>query len=202
MIDNRWCRRNQLQIVFAFQTLLDDIHVEQSEKAAAKAKAECYGRFWFKHKRCVVDLHLFQRFLEVIIVCAIHRIKSAVDHWRDAAIPWQRLLCRIFRQGDRIADTHIADILQRACDKADLTDIEMSDIDELRLKAANIRDFKDLARRHHLELHALIQIEIRIENQRLKRSFFVAFRCGNVIDDAVKNFFDANACFCGSGHSI
>ncbi|CNV17779.1 Uncharacterised protein [Salmonella enterica subsp. enterica serovar Bovismorbificans] len=38
---------DQIQIVFAFQTLLNDLHVQQAEEAAAEAKAQRRGAFRF-----------------------------------------------------------------------------------------------------------------------------------------------------------
>ncbi|SRN47893.1 Uncharacterised protein [Shigella flexneri] len=41
------CRRSgdQIQIVFTFQTLLDDLHVQQAKEAAAETKAQRAGAF-------------------------------------------------------------------------------------------------------------------------------------------------------------
>ncbi len=39
-IHHRRCSSDQIEIVFALQTLLDDLHVQQTEEAAAETKAQ------------------------------------------------------------------------------------------------------------------------------------------------------------------
>jgi len=40
LVHHARCGRNEVEIVLALQPLLDDLHVQQAEKAAAKAEAQ------------------------------------------------------------------------------------------------------------------------------------------------------------------
>ena len=61
-------RRDELQLEFATESLLHDLHVEESEKAAAKAKPESGGRFRLILKRCVVELKLLERVTQLLVL--------------------------------------------------------------------------------------------------------------------------------------
>src|SRR5690606_14612615 len=49
---------NQIQIVFAFKSLLDDFHVQQAQKSATKTKTERFGRVRLKAEGRVIEMEL------------------------------------------------------------------------------------------------------------------------------------------------
>ena len=217
VIDDGRCRRDELEVVLALEALLDDIHVQEAEEAAAETEAECNRRLRLKDERRIVDLHLLERVLEVVVVRALDRVKAAVDHRVDAAIARQRLSSRVLRIRDCVADAHIAHILEGARDEADFADIEVTEVNGLRLEAADVGDLEDLARVHELELHALLDVALhdadvgddalvgvkeRIEDQGRQRRVLIAFRRGDVVDDRVEDLLDANARLSRSQHGI
>ena len=52
---------DEVEVVFPFQTLLNDLHVQQTEEAAAEAEAQGNGAFRLVAHGGVVELQLFQR---------------------------------------------------------------------------------------------------------------------------------------------
>ena len=112
VVDDGRCRRDELKVVLALEALLDDIHVQQAEEAAAEAEAQGDRRLRLKDECRVVDLHLLECILEVVVVGALDRIEATVDHRIDAAVARQRLAGRIVGIGDRIADAHVAHVLE------------------------------------------------------------------------------------------
>ena len=59
LINNVRCRRNQAQIIFTLQTLLDNVHMQKSQEAAAEAKAQRRRGLRLEHERSIVQLQLF-----------------------------------------------------------------------------------------------------------------------------------------------
>ena len=51
---------HEIHVGLAFEPLLDDLHVQQAQKSAAEAEAECVARFRLELKTGVVDRELFQ----------------------------------------------------------------------------------------------------------------------------------------------
>ena len=98
------CRRQQIEVVLALQPLLDDLHVQQTEEAAAEAETERERRFRLVGQRGVVQLQPFERVAEQRVLLAVDRVESGEDHRLGRSIAGQRLAGRVGGQGDRVAD--------------------------------------------------------------------------------------------------
>src|SRR5207244_9529742 len=77
------CRTEQREIELPLQPLLHDLHVEQAEEAAAEPEAEGRGGFRFIYESGIVELQLFQRFLELLVLLGVRREKPGEYHRRD-----------------------------------------------------------------------------------------------------------------------
>ena len=181
VVDNGRRGHDESEVVLALEAFLYDIHVEETEEAAAEAKAKCDGGLRLEDECGIIELQLLKRLAEVVVVLAVLGIESAEDHGRDAAIAGQCLSRRPLRARHGIAHAHVAHVLQCARDKADLARAEFARIDGLRTETADIRHVEGLARRHELQLHtllyaalfdahvrddALVRVEIGVEDQR------------------------------------
>jgi len=80
LVLHRRRRGDQVQVVLALEPLLDDVHVEQTQKAAAKAEIEGLRRLGFIGQRGVVELQALERFFEIGIVFALDRVHPGEDH--------------------------------------------------------------------------------------------------------------------------
>src|SRR6185437_8137397 len=82
---------DEIEIELALEPLLHDLHVQQSEKSAAKAEAERGGSFRLIVERRVVELQLVQRVAQVLVLRRVGWIDTGEHHRVDVLIPWQRL---------------------------------------------------------------------------------------------------------------
>ena len=119
MVDDGGICENQIHIVFAREALLDDIHVEQAEEAAAEARAEGDGAFRLGDERAVVEPQFrdveFQRF----VVRRVDGIDAREDHGADFLEARKRFVGGIDDMGDRIADGNVRRRLDGRDDVAD-----------------------------------------------------------------------------------
>jgi hypothetical protein len=72
---------DQVHVEFALQTLLHDFHVQQAQEAAAEAEAQRLRHFRLVHQRGVVELQLFQRVAQRVVLVGFDR-EQAGKHLR------------------------------------------------------------------------------------------------------------------------
>lgn len=99
-----------------FQTLYDDLHVEQSQEAAAETEAQGGGGLRLEEKGRVIDLQLFQGVLDPFILFRFRGIDAAVNHGLHLLVARQRLISRVLVQGDGVAYPGILDLLDGGAD--------------------------------------------------------------------------------------
>src|SRR5581483_9928893 len=67
-------RGDQIEIELALQTLLHNLHVQQSEEATTKTKTESGGRLGFVKERRVIQAQLVHRIAQLFVLVCVHRI--------------------------------------------------------------------------------------------------------------------------------
>ena len=200
--------RDQVEIVFALQPLLHDVHVQQAEESAAETETHRFGRFRLEMHRGVVELELVQRFAQRRIVVGDDR-EQAGEHARLHLLETrQRMRRRIARQRQRVADRRAVHVLDRRGDPADFAGAEFVARRALGREHADLIDFVRAAGRHHeqlvarldLALHhahqrddAEIIVEPRIDDQRLQPVGVARLRRRNARDDRFEHGFDVLA---------
>ena len=202
-------RRDKVEVKLTLQTLLNDLHVQHAEEAAAEAEAKRHGRFRLKRQARIVELQLFQRVAQVGVFAAVLGIDAAVDHGTHLAVAGQRLRRGILRAGDGIADLRFVHVFDARGEVADLTGLEM--IRRLHAERTHDAAFKNLvgrARRHHFDLHAglkaalheshvdddaAVGIVITVENQRAQRRVFIARGSRQIVHDILKHRVNVDA---------
>ena len=103
VVDDAGQRGHQVQVELPLQTLLDDLHVEHTQKAAPEAEAKGHGALWLEGQAGVVQLQLFQRVPQVGVLAAVLGVDAAVYHGLRRAVAGQRLGGGVRRVGDGIA---------------------------------------------------------------------------------------------------
>ena len=78
-IDHRGRAGDQLQVVFALQALLHDVHVQQPQKAAAKPEAQRSGYLRFVMQGRIIQAQFGQRIAEALVVLGIDRKHTRED---------------------------------------------------------------------------------------------------------------------------
>ena len=64
-VDDRGQSRDQLEVELALEPLLNDLHMEHAQKAAAKTKAQRHGALGLVGEGSIVQLELFQGVPEI-----------------------------------------------------------------------------------------------------------------------------------------
>ena len=72
--------RDQVHVELALEPLLDDLHVQQPEEAAAEAEAQRRRRLRLEEERRVVQPQLLERVAQLRVLAALDRIEPGEDH--------------------------------------------------------------------------------------------------------------------------
>ena len=72
--------RDQVHVELALEPLLDDLHVQQAEEAAAEAEAERRRRLRLEEERRVVQPQLLERVAQLRVLAAFDRVEPGEDH--------------------------------------------------------------------------------------------------------------------------
>ena len=91
VVDDARRGRDEVEVELALEALLDDLHVEQPEEAAAEAEAERLARVGLEGERGVVQVQLLHRVAELRVVGAVGRVDPGEDHRLHVFEAGQRL---------------------------------------------------------------------------------------------------------------
>src|SRR3546814_11601793 len=95
----------------ARQPLLNDLEVEQAQKAAAEAEAQCRRAFHLERGARIVQPQLLDALAQFLEIIRVGREHAAEDDGLDFLEPRQRRLCRLFRVGHLFADSRLRAVL-------------------------------------------------------------------------------------------
>ena len=166
VIDDRRCRRDDLQIEFPLEPLLDDLHMQQPQKSAAEAHAQRGGALRLKFEARVVQMQAAQRLAQILILGSIGREERG-EHDRDRRLEARQGLCGgLAIIGDRVTDVTIGDRLDLGRDEADLARAELGNFCSSRGEDANTVHRIGDARGHHPDLLTLLQLAMLDPDQR------------------------------------
>ncbi len=208
---------DQIEIVFALQALLNDLHMQQTQEAAAEAEAERGRAFRLIEQRGVVQAQLAERVAEGFVVVRADREQTGIDlrlHFFEAR---QRFIRRIARQRQGIAHRRAKNIFDGADQPAHFAAVQLRAVNLLRREDAEAIGVIDLTGAHHFDFvafaqravfhadqrdHAKVVIEPGVDNQRLQRTFRIAFRRRNIAHQTLQHFRHADAGFRRAAHRI
>ena len=98
MVLDRRRRRDEVEGELALEPLLDDLHVEQAEEAAAEPEAEGDGALRLVGERRVVEVELLERLAQERVVLAADRVDAGEDEALGLLVAGQRLGRRVGRR--------------------------------------------------------------------------------------------------------
>ena len=110
----------EIQVVLALQPLLDDLHVQQAEEAAAKAEAQRRRGLGLARERGVVEPQLVERVAQILVARRVGREDAGEHHRLGGLEAGQRLRARARGLGDGVADARVGDLLDRGGEEAHL----------------------------------------------------------------------------------
>src|SRR6266481_4450159 len=155
-------RRDQVEPEFALQPLLHNFHVQQAEKAAAKAETERNRIFRLVKERGVVQFQFAERIAQRLVLIGKDRKQSGKDHRFDGFKTGKRGSGAV-GIGDGIAHARVGHILDVCDDEADVTGFEFLERDRFRRKRAE--------RFHFVDLVAVDEANFRVRRDALHNRF-------------------------------
>ena len=91
LVDDAGRGGDQIEVELALQPLLNDLHVQKAQEAAAEAVAQGHGGLRLEGQGRVVQPQLLQRVAQSLVVRAVGGIDAAVDHGQHRLVAGQRL---------------------------------------------------------------------------------------------------------------
>ena len=99
--------------------------MEQTEEAAAEAEAQRGAGLQLEGQGGVVELQLFQRVLQVGVLCAVGGVDAAEDHRLDLTVAGQGLGGGVVGQRDGVAHAGVLHSLDAGGQVADLAGLQL-----------------------------------------------------------------------------
>ena len=130
---------DEVEVELALEALLDDLHVEEAEEAAAEPEPERHGALRLVGEARVVEVELLERFAHQRVVLATHRVDAGEDEALGLLVARQRFGGGMGDGRDGVADLRLADVLEAGRDVADLARHEPVDRHELRAEDAQLQ---------------------------------------------------------------
>src|SRR5262249_9582813 len=194
---------DEVEPELALQTLLNDLHVQEAEKAAAKAKAQRGRALRFEEERRIVEPQLFQGFAQRRVLVRVHGVEAGEDHGFDFLKTRQRLDGRAGIAGNGVANLGVGHVLDVGDHETDFAGEQLIDLNRLGREHTQSFHVEGLAVRPQPDLHPLAQrafknsgqhndatigIKPRIEDQSLQRVLRIALGRRQPLDDRFQNF--------------
>ena len=204
-VDDRRGGRDQVEIEFAFEPLLNNFEVQQPEKAAAEAKAERRRGLRLVNKAGVVEAQLGEALAQFFVIGRVGREETAEDDRLHRLKTRQGLARRAAVFGDRVADPAIGDGLDAGGDKADLAGAELRRGDSLGREDADALDLMCGAGCHQPDLLASSELAVldphedddaeigivpAVDEQGLQGRGRVALRRRQALDQCLQHILD------------
>src|SRR5207248_3275703 len=119
---------DHLDMELALEAFLYDLHVEQAQEAATKAKAERIVGFGLEAEAGVVEAEAIHRVAELVVLRFAGRVEVAIDHLLDRLVAGELLGGGVEGIGDGVADADIVEVLDRGDDETDLARADALDL--------------------------------------------------------------------------
>ena len=217
VVVHRGAGRDQRQRELALQALLDDLHVEQPQKAHAEAEAQRHGGLGRPRERGVVHAQLLQGVAQVLVVLVVDGEQARVDHRLGLAVARKRLVAAAVATGEGVSHAHGLGVLEARDHEADLAHAQL--VDELLGRALDAHAVGEEvhAGAHHRELVALadvavedahrgddaaVLVEVGVQDERLERGLGVARGRRDEKHDGLEQVVDALARLAGDAHRV
>src|SRR5262249_42710149 len=127
-----WCGRDQLQIKLPLEPLLNDLHVQQTQKPAPEAESKRRRRLRLIKKRRIVKPQLVERVAKFLVPIRLDRIEPREHHRLYPLEPRERSRSRSRRLGDRVPDFNVCHRLDRSGEEPDFACSKLIDLARLR----------------------------------------------------------------------
>ena len=196
---------DEIEVELALQPLLDDLEMQEPEKAAAKPEAERRRRLHLVGEARVVESEPAHRRAQILKVGCVRREEAAEDDRLRWLKSRQRVMRGVPLVSDRVADARVCDLLDLGGDVADLARAERGDLRHFRAKNPDAIDLVDGVRGHHADAGALLERPVNhanedddaeigvvpgVDEERFKRRGLIALGRGQALDDRLEHKID------------
>src|SRR5438132_3168642 len=148
LIHDRRRSSDEVHVVFALESFLHDIHVQETEEAAAEAEAQRLRDLGLVMQRRVVQLQFLQRVAQRFVLVGLDRIQAREDLRLDFLDAGERLRGRSRRERHRVADAGRLELLDAGDDEADIARLELGPRHRLGREYSDLLAVVGRARRH------------------------------------------------------
>ncbi len=199
---------DDIHIELTVQTLLHNLHVEQAQESATEAEAQGHRTLRREGQGSIVELQLFERSTQVLVIAWVDRINTCEDHWLHLLETSDGFLTRTSDMRDGITHLHLGGILDTRDDVAYLTGTQLIARNHIHLEHTYLVGIILHARIEELHLvtltdHTILYLEVSddategvehgVENQSLQRSLVIALGMRNTIDHCLQDILDTLA---------
>ena len=205
LVDHRRRGRDQVEVEFALQPLLDDLEVQQPEKAAAEAEAQRRRGLHLVGEARVVEAQLAHGGAQILELRGVDREQAAEHHRNGGAETRQCRGCRLAVVRDGVADASVRHLLDGGGEEADLAGAELGGLLQFGREHADAVDVVARMGAHHADAlaflqgavddahqhhHAEIEIVPAVDQQRLEGRAAVALGRRQAGDDRLQHGLD------------
>mmetsp|Transcript_22306 Transcript_22306/g.50792 ORF Transcript_22306/g.50792 Transcript_22306/m.50792 type:complete len:246 (-) Transcript_22306:821-1558(-) len=121
LVSHGWRGHGEVYTVFTFQPLLDDLHVQNSEEAAAEAEAQGRRLLWLKLNGSIIQRQALEGQLEGVKTPGVCGKEATENHRHHGSVAGQRLdLVLHACLDDRVANARVCHLLDGSTQVADL----------------------------------------------------------------------------------
>ena len=211
--------RDQVDVEFALQPLLNDFEVQQPEKAAAEAEAQRDRIFRLEIERAVVQPQFFERIAQQPVLVRLDRVEAGEHHRLDFLEAGQRLRSPGWSSSvivsPILASATFLMLANRKPASPAVSSSQRNRLGRLVRRGLPLRWTRAVRPQANLlalaqravddageDDHAAIGIEPGIEDQRAQRCVGIAFGRRHALDDRFENFLDADAVLGAGQHGV
>src|SRR5215211_5741298 len=201
---------DEVQVELSFEPLLDDLHVQEPQKAAPET--ESHPRtFGLEEQGCVVELQLRQGVPQPLELVTHGRVEAAKDCRERLRVARQRLGGGVVHSCNRVADAQSFDVLEAGDDVADLAGAQGRESGWFGRVATHFKKLELLLAPHRPDPVSLLQLAVEeagkgddspvgivvgVEDQGA-RLLSRGLRGRHPVNDSVEHAFNTFACLGG-----
>ena len=208
---------DHIHVELTVETLLDDFHVEQTQKTTTETEAQRYGTLRRKGQGGIVELKLLQRSTQVLVICRIDGIDTGKHHRLHLLEALNGSCTGVGHMGNRVTYLHLLRVLDTTDDIAHIPRPQFFAWNHVHLQHTDlvgiifhacVEELHVVTGMNHsvddfeVGNDASERIEHRVENQGLQWSVLISFRMRNPFYYSIEDLLDALTGLSGSTDDI
>ena len=166
LVDDRRCRRDEVEIELALQPLLHDLEMQQAQEAATEAETQRRAGLGLEMEGRVVEAELGERLAQRLELGGIGGEETAEHHRHAGLEAGQHLGRGLAIVGDGVAHLAVGDGLDAGDDEAYFARAQLRHVGGFRREDSDLVEIVRRGGRHHADLQAFLQHTVLHAHQR------------------------------------